>query len=217
VDNKIPSVFRVSSLCHGKPLWIGSLESVAKGPQSQLWSLQIPLVSWTSHFGVGVSIFHPQLKCELEVSLQNRLLKMTCPIYARNRSPEQFVELTQFSFEKKGRPTMKIEGYVKQPPELISKIESVVPLEGDIRVKETVYPRKQEELEKLEFNHTQKGDPHGQKEKSDKEKKPEENTRSEEESQREKESESQPQEEGESERDENEAPPIKPSAPPATR
>ncbi|MFN9066933.1 MAG: hypothetical protein ACK5V3_06875 [Bdellovibrionales bacterium] len=213
VEKNNSHFFRVSSLCLGKALWMGSLERTSKTENSEIWRLEVPLNSWTSHFGVGASIFHSQLKCELEVSPQNRLLKMSCPVYARNRSPEQFVELSDFQFNKNGKPTLKIEGYVKQPPELISKIESQVQNEGDIRIKETVYPRKQEEIKKIEFDHTQKGVGHGQKEKNDKESHQENNQEN---NQENKPHEGEGQtEEGESQN--NEAPPIIPEVPPPTR
>jgi hypothetical protein len=200
VDGQVTQSYRVTSLCLSQPQWIGSLEQTSKDKDREVWKLVIPLQAWTSHFGVGVSIFHPQLICELNVSPQKRLLKMTCPIYARNRTAEEFVELTDFQFEKNGMPVMKIDGHIKQPPEIIGKIESVVPIDGDIRIKETRYPKKQEVLEKIEFNHSQKGDPHGKKEKIEKEVNPQEKSNN--------------QEEGHGQ---EEAPPIKPEAPPPTR
>ena len=214
VEKVKTSNYKVFSNCLGKPQWIGSLSLSTKEKDLEVWKLEVPIEAWTSYFGVGVSIFHPRLNCELTVSAQKRLLKMKCPIYARNRSPEEFVELNDFLFEKNGVPVMKIEGYVKQPPELVSKIESLVPIDGDIRIKETRYPKKEEVVEKIDFEHKKKGDPSGQKEKNSQKSFEKESNEKED---SEKESNEKENRQSEGEENNQEAPPIKPEAPPPSR
>lgn len=161
-------LWKVSSLCQGRPVWIGDLQKLSKDK----WNVRLPLNAWIEHFGTGVSIFYKELSCDIGVSSKGRVLSLSCPQYARNRNAEEIVELENFRYQKGQTPLMEIKGYVKKQFEIVGRLESVVPIVGDIKIKEIKYPKKKE-VESLEFSHKREPPPgeqkNGEKENSQKE------------------------------------------------
>lgn len=106
------------------------------------WEIEILTTSFKEHFGLQTSIYSSTLKCFIEASHVGQLQTLSCPRYARDLNQDEWVELLNWSYSKKGKNLMKIEGKIKNQFETVATLSTVVPPTGDITVKEVRIPQK---------------------------------------------------------------------------
>lgn len=130
--------WRVESECQKTPQEVGRLKKLAPNRWQVEWRPGV----LPDHFGLGTSILFMKQSCEIEVGANGRLQKMSCPGYARNRTAEEIIELKVFEFSLQNKSMLKLKGEVKKSLQVVSTIETQVPLAGDIVVKEKQIPQK---------------------------------------------------------------------------
>lgn len=138
-----PQVWQLQARCQKSPQDVGTLRK--QGPLQ--YRLQWVSSPFSSHFGLGASIFYAKQTCDFELTSEGRLKKMSCPGYARNRTSDEVVELKIFEFLTEGSSVLKLQGDVKKDLHVIATIQTEVPWAGDIVVKEKQRPQKSVEVE----------------------------------------------------------------------
>lgn len=129
----------ITSHCLATPVELARLKQV----NLTNWEISISTTSFKDHFGLQTSIFSTTLKCFIEVTKKGHLQTFSCPIYARDFNQEEWVELINWSYTKKGKIIMKIDGTIKKQFETVATLSTVVPSVGDITVKEVRIPQQQ--------------------------------------------------------------------------
>lgn len=147
VETTANSIFKVTTHCQAKPIEI----ALVKKLNDKQWEFQFRVTSFIDHFGLGTSIFYQTLICQIDLDEKNKVQKMRCPVYARNRSVEEIVELKNFEYNKKGEPLMKIQGVIKKQFQDVARIETSVPSKGEIIIKEIKIPNPLEAVKTEEF------------------------------------------------------------------
>ena len=147
VESPSNSTYTVTSHCQAKPVEM----AIVKKLQSQKWEFQFRVTQFIDHFGLGTSIFYQTLICELDLDDKNKVQKIKCPVYARNRNVEEIVELKNFEYNKKGEPLMQIQGVIKKQFQDVARIETLIPSKGEIFIKEIKIPNPLDSLKVEEF------------------------------------------------------------------
>ncbi len=147
VESVSTSTFTVTTHCQAKPLEM----AIVKKLQAQKWEFQFRVPQFVEHFGIGTSIFYQTLVCELDLDDKNKVQKIKCPVYARNRNVEEIVELKNFEFNKRGEPLMQIQGVIKKQFQDVARIETLIPSKGEIFIKEIKIPNPLDAVKVEEF------------------------------------------------------------------
>lgn len=146
------STFTITTHCQAKPIEV----AIVKKLQAQKWEFQFRVTQFIDHFGLGTSIFYQTLICELDLDDKNKVQKIRCPVYARNRNVEEIVELKNFEYNKKGEPLMRIQGVIKKQFQDVAKLETLIPSKGEIFIKEIKIPNPLDAVKVEEFKLPQK-------------------------------------------------------------
>lgn len=94
----------------------------------------------TEILGLQASVVNKKATCQLWYQRNGVLSKMRCKNWTQDRNDKELVDLDVFNYQSEGPALMEVKGNILEDMNPVKKIQSTIPLDGPILVKEVEIP-----------------------------------------------------------------------------